>query len=181
MTENVKQIIRKHRHVLLSEDVKKKHGINENDISYALTLPDLDEAYTRRVLNFPSVGDLYQWSSSLNYLRHIQKPMVFINSKDDPLIPEDLLDPIKEHASKLFKFRDHFMPILLFQIVLFFFAGKHRNTLYVELAHGGHLGFYEGGYIYPNPITWLDRATIAIIGGIVLSYRNRLMHKVEID
>lgn len=100
MTENVKQIIRKHRHVLLSEDVKKKHGINETDISYALTLPDLDEAYTRRVLNFPSVGDLYQWSSSLNYLPNIQKPMVFINSKDDPLIPEDLLEPIKQHASK---------------------------------------------------------------------------------
>lgn len=59
--------------------------------------------------------------------------------------------------------------------------GKHRNTLYVELAHGGHLGFYEGGLIYPNPITWMDRATIAIIGGIVLTYKNRKMHKVEID
>lgn len=53
--------------------------------------------------------------------------------------------------------------------------------MYVELAHGGHLGFYEGGLIYPNPLTWLDRATISIIGGIVLSYRNSLHHKVEID
>lgn len=65
--------------------------------------------------------------------------------------------------------------------VRFFHIGKHLNTLYVELAHGGHLGFYEGGLIYPNPITWMDRATIAIIGGIVLQYKNRLMHKVEID
>lgn len=61
------------------------------------------------------------------------------------------------------------------------FTGKHPNTLYVEVAHGGHLGFYEGGYIYPNPITWLDRATISIIGGIVLANKNRLMHKVEFD
>lgn len=61
------------------------------------------------------------------------------------------------------------------------YIDKHPNTLYVEVAHGGHLGFYEGGYIYPNPITWLDRATIAIIGGIVLAKKNRLMHKVEID
>lgn len=105
MTENVKQIIRKHRHVLLSDDVKKKHGINESDISYALTLPDLDEVYTRRILNFPSVNDLYQWSSSLNYLPFINKPMVFINSKDDPLIPEVLLEPIKKHASKLIQFQ----------------------------------------------------------------------------
>lgn len=100
MTENVKQIIRKHRHVLLSEDVKKKYDIKESDISYALTLPDLDEVYTRKIHNFPSVNDLYQWSSSLNYLKYIKKPMVFINSKDDPLIPEVLLEPIKKHASE---------------------------------------------------------------------------------
>lgn len=112
MTENVKQIIRKHRHVLLSDEVKEKFGINEAAISYALTLPDLDEAYTRRIHNFPSVGDLYNWSSSLNYLPYIRKPMVFINSKDDPLIPEDLLEPIKQHASK-FQHRFH--------LVFFFF------------------------------------------------------------
>lgn len=157
MTENVKGIIRKHRHILLSEDIKKKHHINEWAISAASTLPDLDEAYTRRIHNFPSVADLYQWSSSLHYLTHIQKPMVFINAKDDPLIPESLLAPIKEHAS------------------------KHRNTLYVEMAHGGHLGFFEGGYILPNPITWLDRATISIIGGIVLNYRIQVSRKMEID
>lgn len=101
MTENVKQIIRKHKHVLLSEDVKKKYDINESDVQYALTLPDLDEVYTRKIHNFPSVNELYQWSSSLNYLSFIKKPMVFINSKDDPLIPEVLLEPIKKHASKL--------------------------------------------------------------------------------
>lgn len=157
MTENVKGIIRKHRHVLLSEDVKKRHQINEWEISTAATLPDLDEAYTRKIYNFPSVADLYHWSSSLNYLQHIQKPMVFINAKDDPLIPEPLLEPIKEHAR------------------------KHQNTLYVELAHGGHLGFFEGGYILPNAITWLDRATIALVGAIVLTYQNRILHKVEID
>lgn len=100
MTESVKQIIRKHKHILLSEDVKKKHGINESDISYAMTMPDLDEVYTRKIHNFPTVHELYQWSSSLNWLSCIKKPMVFINSKDDPLIPEVLLEPIKEHASK---------------------------------------------------------------------------------
>lgn len=100
MTENVKQIIRKHKHVLLSEDVKKKYGISESDVQYALTLPDLDEVYTRKIHNFENVNDLYQWSSSLNYLQYIKKPMVFINSKDDPLIPESLLEPIKKHASK---------------------------------------------------------------------------------
>lgn len=120
MTENVKGIIRKHRHVLLSEDVKKKHQINEFDISTAATLPDLDEAYTRRIHNFASVVDLYQWSSSLNYLTSIQKPMVFINAKDDPLVPEALLEPIKKHASKfrsLEWLRLDFVVMLIFLIL----------------------------------------------------------------
>lgn len=156
MTENVKNIIRKHRHVLLADDVKQRFNLNELDISAAATLPDLDEAYTRRVHNFPSVVDLYRWSSSINYLENIDRPMVFINAKDDPLVPEPLLNPIKEHAA------------------------THHNALYVELAHGGHLGFYEGGMIYPNPITWLDRAVVAIIGGIVLAHHNTRHKKIDI-
>lgn len=57
----------------------------------------------------------------------------------------------------------------------------HKNTLYVELAHGGHLGFYEGGLIYPNPVTWLDRAVVSMIGGIVLSHHNSIHKKIDTD
>lgn len=53
------------------------------------------------------------------------------------------------------------------------FAGEKKNTMYIELGHGGHLGFYEGGLVYPNPVTWLDRALVAIVGGIVLSHHDR--------
>lgn len=52
-------------------------------------------------------------------------------------------------------------------------SGEKNNTMYIELGHGGHLGFYEGGLIYPNPVTWLDRALVAIVGGIVLSHHDR--------
>lgn len=101
MTESVKNIIMKHRSILLSEDVKSRCQLNERDIIAAATLPELDEAYTRRVHNFNSVVDLYTWSSSINYLDNISKPMVFINAKDDPLVPENLLPPIKEYAGKM--------------------------------------------------------------------------------
>lgn len=47
--------------------------------------------------------------------------------------------------------------------------------LYVELAHGGHLGFYEGGLIYPNPVTWLDKALVALIGSLVLNNNDSIM------
>lgn len=100
MTENVKSIILRHRHVLLSDEVKARHNLNEREIIAAATLPELDEAYTRRVYNFPSTQELYKWSSSQFYFDTIEKPMIFINAKDDPLVPVDLLHPIKKFASK---------------------------------------------------------------------------------
>lgn len=54
---------------------------------------------------------------------------------------------------------------------------EKNNVLYLELAHGGHLGFYEGGMIYPNPVTWLDRALVALIGSLVLNHNESAMKK----
>jgi abhydrolase domain-containing protein 2 len=76
LTENVKSIIMKHRHILLSDKVKAKYGLNERDIAKAATLYEIDEAYTRRVHNFNSVDELYSWSSSKHYFEDIGKPMV---------------------------------------------------------------------------------------------------------
>ncbi|XP_044740197.1 abhydrolase domain-containing protein 2 isoform X2 [Chrysoperla carnea] len=144
MTENMKNIILRHRSVLLNEDVKRRFGLQEQQIISAATLPELDDAYTRKIHNFDSIDDLYRWSSSVNYLENIKTPMVFINAKDDPIVPELLLNPIKTYAS------------------------EHPKAMYIELAHGGHLGFYEGGFIYPNPVTWLDRALVSLVGSLFL-------------
>ncbi|XP_034941848.1 abhydrolase domain-containing protein 2 [Chelonus insularis] len=150
MTESVKNIILKHKNVLLSDDVKQKYNLNEREIISAATLPELDEAYTRRVHNFRSVTELYKWSSSINYLHNIKTPIVFINAFDDPIVPEVLLEPIKKYTA------------------------SHSNTLYIQVAHGGHLGFYEGGLLYPNPITWLDRTLVSLIGSLTLVYSDRI-------
>lgn len=123
MTENMKTIIMKHRHVLLSEEVKTRYSLNEREIISAATLPELDEAYTRRVHNFDTANDMYRWSSSLNYLDNIEKPMIFINAKDDPLVPEHLISPIRDYASGYFFF------ILLFSIRFTDIAGYFREEL----------------------------------------------------
>lgn len=102
LTENVKSIIMKHRNVLLNDEVKRKYNLNERDIVAAATLPDLDEAYTCKIHNFPSTKELYSWSSCINYLKNIEKPIIFINSMDDPLVPEILLRPIREYAGNYF-------------------------------------------------------------------------------
>ncbi|KAL1130594.1 hypothetical protein AAG570_011840 [Ranatra chinensis] len=140
MTEAMKSIVLRHRQVLLSEYARAKYGLVEKEIISAATLPELDDAYTRKVYNFKCVEDLYNWSSCINYLDGIKIPMVFINALDDPLVPHSLLNPIRE------------------------FSRSHDWILYMELAHGGHLGFYEGGIVYPNPIAWLDRTLVALVG-----------------
>jgi abhydrolase domain-containing protein 2 len=101
LTENVKSIIMKHRKVLLSDDVKRRFGLTERDISAAATLPELDDAYTRKIHGFASTNEMYKWSSCVNYLSNIEKPIVFVNALDDPLVPEVLLNPVRTFVGKL--------------------------------------------------------------------------------
>jgi len=143
MTEAMKSIILRHRSVLLSEKAKAEFGLNEKEIASAATLPELDDAYTRKVYKFNSVDELYHWSSCVNYLHNIEHPTIFINSLDDPLVPEDLLLPIRKYAS------------------------EHEKALLIEVAHGGHLGFYEGGIICPNQESWLDRTLVHLVQSLI--------------
>lgn len=116
MTENVKNIILRHRHILLSEEIRTSRNLIEHEIISAATLPELDEAYTRRIHNFNTVSDLYKWSSSVNYLNNIVTPMVFINARDDPLVPEQLLEPIKKMSGNVFHY-EPFKRIRIIQII----------------------------------------------------------------
>lgn len=49
-------------------------------------------------------------------------------------------------------------------------TGSHDKAMYLELAHGGHLGFYEGGLVYANPVNWLDRALVGLAGGLLMAH-----------
>ncbi|XP_050675606.1 abhydrolase domain-containing protein 2 isoform X2 [Leptidea sinapis] len=146
MTDNYRNIITRHKRSLLSADMKSRFNLDEQMIVSAGTLPDLDEAYSRRVHGFPSVAALYKWSSSSQYVGGVRTPLVFINARDDPIVPEPLLPVVRE------------------------FVSSHDKTMYLELAHGGHLGFYEGGLLYANPVTWLDRALVGLTGGLLMAH-----------
>lgn len=52
----------------------------------------------------------------------------------------------------------------------FSFLGDRDRSIFVTLAHGGHLGFFEGGFVFPNPVSWLDRALIGLAGGLALTH-----------
>jgi abhydrolase domain-containing protein 2 len=49
--------------------------------------------------------------------------------------------------------------------------------MYIECQNGGHLGFYEGGLINPNPLTWLDRILVSLLGGIAFAHSDIAMKK----
>ncbi|KAF2368819.1 Alpha/beta hydrolase fold-1 [Trinorchestia longiramus] len=139
MTENMRGVIIRNREVLLSEEVKRRFNIDERKALTAATLPELDEQYTRRVFGFRTVDELYKSDSSGNYLHNIDVPIIFINSKDDPLVHPSLL-AIPEN-----------------------YVGCHPNSMYIETEHGGHLGFYDGGYVVPQAVTWLDKTVVSIV------------------
>lgn len=54
-------------------------------------------------------------------------------------------------------------------------SANHPKILHVETAHGGHLGFYEGGFIRANPVTWLDRTVVSLIGSLVFAHSESKM------
>lgn len=43
---------------------------------------------------------------------------------------------------------------------------SHKNSLYIETDHGGHLGYYDGGYILPRAVTWLDRTVLSLVSAL---------------
>jgi len=154
MTENMRAIMRRWQKQLFTEDVKQRYDINERAIWSAATLCELDEAYTRRISGYSNVDELYKKSSCVSVWDNIKIPMVFVNAEDDPIVPPQLLNVVKTAA------------------------GKRDNFLYIEQKYGGHLGFYEGGLAYPNPLTWLDRLVVQLSDALVVyssDHKNKFM------
>ena len=63
------------------------------------SMKDLDEYFTSRVMGFESALDLYRWTSCSELMYRIADlPMLFVNTKDDPLVPEHLHSIPKEYV-----------------------------------------------------------------------------------
>ena len=144
MTENMRAILRRWKRQLFTEEIKREHNINEHAIWSAASLVELDEAYTRRISGFKDLDEFYFKNSCVSVWDNIKVPMIFINAVDDPIVAPQLLEKVKQAAE------------------------RHSNFLYIEQKYGGHLGFYEGGLVYPNPLTWLDRLVVQMSDALVM-------------
>eukprot|EP00057_Strongylocentrotus_purpuratus_P005467 XP_003731040.1 PREDICTED: abhydrolase domain-containing protein 2-B-like [Strongylocentrotus purpuratus] len=45
------------------------------------------------------------------------------------------------------------------------FSQKSTSAIYAVTKHGGHLGFFEGGFLKANTVSWLDRMLTQYIDG----------------
>lgn len=86
----------------------------------AQTLFDFDDAVTAPVHGFRDAHDYYARSSSLQFLPQIRRPTLLLSARDDPFLPEAVLDEVIEVA-------------------------RLNPWLTVEFhEHGGHVGFVCG-------------------------------------
>ena len=84
-------------------DVTKIAGpSNEALLWRAKSIHELDEYYTRRVLGFESVRDLWQWMSCVELMETVTDfPLLLVNACDDPIVPEEV-HSIPIHYTGLF-------------------------------------------------------------------------------
>ncbi len=55
---------------------------------------------SRKLLGYESLDEMYSKMSCINYWQGIDKPMVFINAVDDPIVPPKLLEKVQAMTSK---------------------------------------------------------------------------------
>lgn len=46
------------------------------------------------------------------------------------------------------------------------FTEKKENVIFALTLHGGHLGFFEGAVLFPQPLTWMDKVIVAYANAI---------------
>jgi len=114
------------------EKIFGKKKFNLIDINEALkgnNFINFDEFFTRRMLGYSSVNEYYQKISCVNDLKNIAVPLLFLQSKDDPICHHEVIPFIE--------------------------AEKNRNLIFYTTERGGHIGWIEEVFslkvFYPKP------------------------------
>ena len=98
----------------------------------------LDTNFTRPLLGFKTVEDLYHWACCVYVMDQIRDfPMLLVNAKDDPLIPSSAVENRLNTHSRL-----------------------NNKAIGLITQHGAHLGFYEGFFCSRQRITWMDKVSV---------------------
>ena len=105
----------------------------------------LDAAFTRTLLGFKTVEELYRWACCYYFMDQIRDiPLLLVNTRDDPIVPWRVVENILNNYSMV-----------------------NRNAIGVVTQHGGHLGFFEGSCFARNRVSWADRVSVLHARSIV--------------
>ncbi len=114
--------------------------LDSRRVRRARTWRQYDDAVTAPLHGFRDAEDYWHRSSSVHLLPRIQRPVLLINSRDDPFIPESSLPEELAEGSK---------------------------WLQAEFsARGGHAGFVAGPLPW-RPIYWAENRALAFLAGYV--------------
>ncbi len=89
-------------------------------VTNARTLWEFDDQFTAPLHGFDSAADYYARASALPYLARIRRPTLLLSAADDPFLPTDVLDQVRDIATG--------NPAIAVEFVL----------------RGGHVGFTAG-------------------------------------
>lgn len=130
LTSAIRRLLLQHRKILFGPDS------DLSQLYWATSLSQIDDWIIRRFYGYSSLGEYYEAESCVKYLHNVTVPLLLLNSSDDPLVPQSLLD---------------------FPKVL---ADQNPCVTFVLTSHGGHLGFFEGDLFFPKPLTWIDKVLV---------------------
>lgn len=153
MADNMKKIILSHRQALFGDHAKKPQTLEDSDLSrlyMATSLMQIDDNVMRKFHGYNSLKEYYEEESCMRYLHRIYVPLMLVNAADDPLVHESLLSIPKSLSE------------------------KRENVMFVLPLHGGHLGFFEGSMLLPEPLTWMDKLVVEYADAICHWERSKL-------
>lgn len=143
LANNMKKLILSHRGSLLSMNSSTIGEADFNKLYAATSLMQIDDV-TRKFHGYTSLKEYYEKESCVNYIHNVSVPLLLVNALDDPLIHRSLLA----------------IPRWL--------AEKMPNVMFALTEHGGHMGFFEGAVLFPQPLTWMDK--------VIVEYTNAICH-----
>ncbi|KAL1271857.1 hypothetical protein QQF64_030873 [Cirrhinus molitorella] len=142
MADNMKKIILSHRSVLFGVGSTKMVDADLSRLYTATSLMQIDDNIMRKFHGHNSLKEYYEKESCVHYIHNINVPLLLVNSGDDPLVHNSLLT----------------IPRTL--------AEKKENVIFALTLHGGHLGFFEGAVLFPQPLTWMDKVIVGYANAI---------------
>ena len=106
--------------------------VSRDALEQATTMFAFDDCFTAPVHGFANAQDYYTKSSSINWLEHISISTLLLSAVDDPFLPPQVLDEVRQRA-----------------------AGNRHLTIEFP-PHGGHVGFV-GGRNPLSPAYYLEK------------------------